>query len=238
MQTQKMMAVPGIKAMLVPGAASPLDDLTLDEIKDLMNNLVSQGSTFQYQLGVMYNHVVNRKLAELAGYKSAQVYFNQHVKALSQSTLSTYGAVARNFDGDTCTQYGVYHLRALLRYLDATGATAPADPGPVSIDVPQDDSKVVTKPFAECSVDDVESATRAKRAPAPSWVPVPDKARLLFFEDSLYQNFKGVAEVRFTANNQEGTTLINLQGVPMAEVPRLIQALQQGLQAQPSLAAK
>ncbi len=38
--------------------------------------------------------------------------------------------------------------------------------------------------------------------------------------------------------NDEGKTLLNLQGVPMSEVPRLIQALQQGLDAQPSLAAK
>ncbi|MFL5345815.1 MAG: hypothetical protein ACJ8AT_13575 [Hyalangium sp.] len=146
--------------------------------------------------------------------------------------------VARSFDADTCTQYGMYRLRALLRYLDAVSATAPADPSTVVLDVPQDDDKVVKKPFVECSVDDVESATRAKRAPIAARVPVPDKARLLFFEDSIFQSFNGVAEVRFTANNRDGTTLINLQGVPMAEVPQLIQALQQGLQAQPSLAAK
>jgi hypothetical protein len=47
-----------------------------------------------------------------------------------------------------------------------------------------------------------------------------------------------VAEVRISTNNQDGKTLLNPQGVPMSEVPRLIQALQQGLEAQPSLAAE
>ncbi|WP_375771751.1 hypothetical protein NR798_12940 [Archangium gephyra] len=32
------------------------------------------------------------------------------------------------------------------------------------IDVPQDDESVVKRPFAECGVDEVERAARAKRA--------------------------------------------------------------------------
>ncbi len=236
MTTQKMMAIPGIKAMAAPNLT--LDDLTLDQIKDIINDLARQGSLFQYQIGAMYNHVVSRKLAELAGYRTVQQYFSQHVKAISQSTLGNYGIVARNFSADTCTKYGLYRLRALLRYLEAINITVPEDPGVVFIDVPQDDGKVVKKVFSECSVDEVESATRAKKAPVPVRVPVPDKARLLFLEDSLFRNFEGVAQVRLTANNQEGQTFLTVQGVPMSEVTRLIQALQQGLEAQPSLVAK
>jgi hypothetical protein len=236
MMTQKMMAIPGIKAMAAPSLT--LEDMTLDQIKDTINELARQGSSFQYQIGAMYNHVVSRKLAELAGYKTVQQYFSQHVKAISQSTLGNYGMVARHFREDTCTQYGMYRLRALLRYLEATNTTMPVDPGLVFIDVPQEDGKVVKKAFAECSVDEVESATRAKKAPVPVRVPVPDQARLLFFEDSIFRNFDGVAQVRLTANTQEGQTFLTVQGVPMSEVTRLIQALQQGLEAQPSLAAK
>jgi len=47
-----------------------------------------------------------------------------------------------------------------------------------------------------------------------------------------------VAQVRFSAHNEEGTTFLNLQNVPMQEVTRLIQALQEGLEAEPSLKAK
>ncbi|MFL5353145.1 hypothetical protein [Archangium sp.] len=140
--------------------------------------MAQQSSTFQYQIGVMYNHVVSRKLAELAGYKTAQEYFSQQVKALSQSTLTNYGIVASSFDADTCMQYGMYRLRAVIRYLDAVSATAPTDPNTLVLDVPQDDGKMVKKPFAECSVDDVESATRAKRAAPAAKVPVAELERL------------------------------------------------------------
>ncbi len=212
-------------------------DMTLEQVTVAMNALAQQGSTAQHQLGVLYNHVVDRRLADSAGYKTARDYFIKNVKAISQTTLSLYGAVARKFSEAHCTQYGMYRLRALISYAEAIG-TELGDPGPMLIDVPQDDGRVATKSFAECSVDEVERATRAKNTPPEVRVPVPDQARLLFFEDSILRNFEGVASVRLTSHHEEGKTIINLQSVPMAEVPRLIQALQQGLEAQPSLMVK
>ena len=213
-------------------------DMTLEQATVTMAALVRQGSTAAHQIGTLYNYVVQRRLADLAGYKSAQEYFSKQVKALSKSTLINYGMVARSFTEEVCTQYGVYHLRALLRYTEASGAVLGPDPGTLLIDLPQENDTVVKKPFAECSVDEVERAARAKKAPPAVSVPIADRARLLFMEHSLFQNFQGVAEVRFTSQSQEGRTLLNLQGVPMSEVPRLIQALQEGLDAQPSLAAR
>ncbi|HEX8439460.1 hypothetical protein [Archangium sp.] len=212
--------------------------MTLDEATSTMNVLVQQGSTAAHQIGTLYNHIVSRKLAELAGYKTSRAYFNKHVKGLSQATLSAYGTVARQFPESVCTQYGMFNLRALISYVEATGGAMGSDPGLLTIDVPQEDGKVVTKPFSDCSVEEVERATRAKKAPPPVRVPVPDQARLLFFEDSLFRNFNGVAQVRFSAHNEDGKTFLNLQNVPMQEVTRLIQALQEGLEAQPSLLAK
>jgi hypothetical protein len=212
--------------------------MSLEEARDTMNRLIQQGGTTAHQLGTLYNHVVSRKLAELAGYSSAQEFFNKEVRGLSQATLSTYGAVARTFPEAMCTHFGVYRLRAFMRYVEAAGLILDAaDPGVMPVEVPGEDGKVVVKPFHECSVDEVDRATRAKKTPAPVRVPVPDRARLLFFEDSIFRSFSGVAEVRLSSNNQDGKTFLNLQGVPMSEVPRLIQALQQGLEAQPSLAA-
>jgi hypothetical protein len=213
-------------------------DMTLEQATVTMQGLLRQGNTAAHQIGALYNHVVERKLAEFAGYKSALDYFSKHVKVISQSTLTVYGTVARSFSEAVCTQYGVYGLRALLRYLEATGAVLGSDPGTVLIDVPQEDGRrVVTKPFAECSVDEVERATKAKKTPPPVSVPVPDQARLLFFKDSLSRNFDGVAPVRLTSRSQDGKTLLNLQDVPMSEVARLMTALQEGMDAQPSLAA-
>jgi hypothetical protein len=209
-------------------------DMTLDQIRDTINGLARQGSTSAHQIGTLYNQVVDRRLAEISGYKSAQVFFSQNVKALSKATLSNYGTVARSFTEAICTQYGMANLRELIRYVEATGTFLPTDPGPVSLEVPQDDGKVVTKPFSDCSVEEVERATRAKRAPPVARVPVKDQARLLFLADSIENQFEGVAIVRFSSRSKAGKTFINLQDVPMTELGRLTQALQDGMNAEPT----
>ncbi|WP_257460529.1 hypothetical protein [Archangium lipolyticum] len=213
-------------------------DLTLDQIRDTLNALAKQGSTSAHQIGTLYNHVMDKRMAESAGYRSAQEYFSQHVKAISKATMSNYGTVARSFTEAICTQYGMSNLRELLRYVEVTNTLLPADPGALSIDVPQDDGKVVAKPFSDCSVDELERATRAKRNPPPVRVPVADQARLLFFADSITRSFEGVADVRFSSRSKGGKTLVSLQDVPMTEVERLIQALQDGMNAEPTLAAE
>lgn len=227
--------------MATVGIDPPLDlpvDPTLDQIRDTVNALAKQGSTSAHKIGTLYNHVVDRKLAELAGYRSALEYFNKHVKTLSKSTLINYGTVARTFTELQCTQYGMGNLRELIRYADVASVPLPADPGSMSIDVPQEDGKVVATPFAECSVDDLERASRAKRAPAPVRVPVADKARMLFFEDSISRGFEGIADVRFSSRSKGGQTLVSVQDVPMTEVDRLIRALQEGMNAEPTQPAE
>ena len=219
-----------MKAMTALGV-----DMTLEQISSTINSLVKQGSTANHQIGTLYNYVVDKRMAESAGHGTAQRFFSKHVKALSQSTLTVYGTVARNFAEAICTQYGMGNLRELLRYADVCGIPAAEDPGSMSIDVPQEDGKVLTKPFADCSVDELERATREKRTPPQAQVPVADKARLLFFEDSLRRQFEGVAEVRFSSRSKGGKTLISLQDVPMTEVARLQLALQEGMDAEPTL---
>ena len=210
-------------------------DMTIEQIRDTVIALARQGSTAGHQIGTLWNHVVDRRLAEIAGYRSALEYFSKHVKVLSPATLSNYGTVARNFAEAICTKYGMTNLRELLRYADVGGTPIPEDPGALPIDVPQEDGKLVTKPFSACSVDELERATRAKRTPAPVRVPVADQARLLFLEDSLHRRFEGVGEVRFSSRSKGGKTLISLQDVPMLELERLTQALNDGMDAEPTL---
>lgn len=214
-------------------------DMSLDQIKDTINGLVQQGNTGAHQIGVLYNYVVDNRLAINAGYKDARTYFNQNIKAISQATLSLYGRVAKAFPEATCTQYGPHKLRALLVYAQETDLVLVAgeDPGPVVIDVPQDDETVAKQPFAECSVDDVERATRSKKAPPKVQVPVTDQARLLFITHSLTRAFSGIAPVRLTSRNSEGQTLISVQDVPMGKLKLFMQAMQEGLEAEPATGA-
>lgn len=209
-------------------------DLTLDQIKDTINGLLQQGNTGAHQIGTLYNHVVDKRLAIIAGYKDTRTYFAQNVKALSQSALSVYGRVAKLFPETSCTLYGPYKLNALYIYAELTGMGFAPDPANFLIDVPQDNGTMAHKPFAECSVDEIERATKAKRTPPKVNVPVGDQARMLFLADSINKSFAGVADVRLSTRNKEGKTLISLQDVPLTEVQRLMLALQQGMSAEPT----
>ncbi len=212
---------------------------SLDQIVNHMNGLIQAGQKSQWELGTLYNHIVDRKLAEFAGYRNSQLFFSQRIKALGQSTLSNYGTVARNFTDAQCEQFGVTNLRNLLRYVEASGiALDRTNPGPTPVEFPGDDGKVYTSPFADCTIDMLERATKAKRTPAAVRVPIPDAARLLFIEDSLLKNFTGIGQVRITSHSKEGKTFVNLSDVPMTELERLLLALREGLDAQPTLAPR
>lgn len=65
-----------------------------------------------------------------------------------------------------------------------------------------------------------------------------DQARLIFLADSLSKNFDKVADVRMTSRCPEGKTLITLRDVPLEELQRHMQALQQGMDAEPTLGLK
>jgi hypothetical protein len=212
---------------------------TLDQIRDTILTLVKESSKQQHEIGRLYNYAVDKKLAELAGYRSAREYFSQNVKVLSQATLSAYGTVAKRFTAQHCTQYGMFNLRALIGYAEAANVLLGGeDPGAVIIDVPQEDGSVEQQLFADCSLDAVERATRAKRMPPPAQVPANDRAQLLFLVASLEKHFQPVAPVRLTSRVEKGQTLVNLEGVPLTALPLLMTALQEGVQAAPTVALR
>lgn len=213
-------------------------DMTLEQATNTINSLIQQGNTGTHQIGVLYNHIVDKRLAIIAGYKDTQTYFAQHVKALSRNTLSIYGRVAKAFPEATCTQHGPYKLRALLAYVEAAGLGVPVDPLGFLVDVMGEDGKVMAKPFEACNVDEIDRATKAKKTPPKERVPVTDQARLLFLLDSLGRNFPGSTPVRMTSRSEEGQTLISLQDVPMKQLGKLMQALQEGMAAEPTEAVK
>jgi hypothetical protein len=200
--------------------------LTLEQVRDTITQLVKQGSSQLHECGRLYNYVVDNKLAESGGYKNARDYFSQNVKVLSQTSLSNYGTVARHFSAELCAQYGMANLRTLLSYVQAARLVlGEGDPGPLLIDVPQEEGPVLQKPFAECSVEELEQATRARRVPVESRLPAHDEARLQVLKDTVGKHFENVAPVRLKTRVQEGKTLLSVQDVPMSEVTRLTEAL-------------
>lgn len=217
----------------------PMEKSTqLDDMVSVINMHIQNGNNGAYVIGMLYNDIVDRRLALIAGYKDTRDFFNKNVKALSQATLSVYGRVAKLYSEQVCTQFGPFKLNALAAYAEATGRSAPQDPVGFLIDVPMDDGRSVSKPFEECSTDEITRASKAKRAQPKFPVPVADQARLLFLRDSVETSFSEIAPVRMTSRNTGGKTLISLLDVPLTELQRLMQALQDGLDTKPTLAAR
>jgi len=211
---------------------------TLEQIRDSIITLVKESSTQHHEIGRLYNYAVDHKLAEQAGHRTRE-YFSQNVKVLSQATLSAYGTVARRFTAQHCTQYGMFNLRALLSYAQAANVQLGGEePGAVIIDVPQEDGSVKQELFADCSVEDVERATRAKRLPPAAQMPVNDRAMLLLLSASLEKHFQPVAPVRLSSRVEKGQTLVSLEGVPLTALPLLMTAIQEGVASQPGVAER
>jgi hypothetical protein len=174
-------------------------------------------------------------LAEKNGYESAQAFFSQHIKEISQATLSRYGAVAREFTEEVCSKYGVMRLTTLRTYA-AVADIQPVsgDPGSTPIDVPQTDGgRVVRKLFSECSVEELKLAVKNKRQPSRAPMPTPDAARVELMRESISRYFAKGARVQLKTSVQRGNTLVTIQGVPLAEMERLMEALMDGLMPQP-----
>ena len=91
-------------------------ELTLEQARESITGYLQQGNAGQYNIGRIYNYLVKRKLASKNGYASTEAFFSQHFKALSQSMLTRYGAVAQKFTEETCGKYGVTNLLALRNY--------------------------------------------------------------------------------------------------------------------------
>ncbi|QRN98846.1 hypothetical protein JRI60_07395 [Archangium violaceum] len=207
-----------------------LSTLTLEQAKDSILAYVAQGNSGHYNIGRLYNHIVDNDLARKSGYDSAQEFFSQHVKVLSKATLSLYGTVSREFSEPICVAYGMTLLGTLLTYEKAAGLRLPeGDPGQVPIEVPVEGGTVQSKPFADCSLDELKLALKHKRVPATP-VSSSDAARVQFLRDSLMKHFAKSSRVSVSARVHRGKTLLSVQDVPLAELERFAEALLDGMQ--------
>jgi hypothetical protein len=188
---------------------------------------MAQESINHHQMGQLYNHVVKNKLAEKAGYKDAQLWFSQHLVDLSFATLKTYGAVAASFSEEVARRFGVTCLSLLLTYEEVADMEANhQEPGNTIIEVPGDTGHVTSKPFSQCSVEELRKAIQRKRKPASS-KPLPPGAVELGeqYHAALKARFPTVAAVQVQVRNVKGKALVDFKGIPLEQVNKLIEAL-------------
>jgi tRNA(Ile)-lysidine synthase TilS/MesJ len=206
-------------------------ELTLVQVRDSIRSYLIQGNAGHYSIGRLYNYTVTNELAEKEGFASAQEFFSQNFKELAQSTLSRYGAVARQFSEESCRKYGVAKLASLSTYAKVADLQiASGDVGGMPIDVPQGSGAVVSKPFAECSLEDLSQAVKHKRNPSKATMSPPDAARVDFMRESFSRHFAQGARVQLKTSVQGGKTLLTIQGVPLDDMEKLAEALLDGLQ--------
>lgn len=203
--------------------------ITLAEVRERVVHMVGQGNADAYQLGWLYNYVVDRELAQQGGYKDAADFFHKEVKVVSQSTLTIHGAVARAFTATACVKYGVHALYALLAYEKVARIEADGnEPGPTLVQVPQEDGTVAPKPFEQCTVDELKRAAKHLRAP-PQPLPSTVTARVELYRGALDKHFTADNHIRVSARVERGQVLLSLKDIPEAQVPALIEALKDSL---------
>jgi translation initiation factor 1 (eIF-1/SUI1) len=211
--------------------SNTLSGMTIFQVRDSVRAYLSQGNAGHYNIGKIYNHTVDNKLAEKEGLGSAQEFFSQNFKELSQATLSRYGTVARQFTEESCGMFGVAKLALLSTYAKAASVhLAAGEEGSTVIAVPQEDGGVAQKPFSECSLDEMRQALKHKRNSSKATTPPPDVARVDFMRESFSRHFAQGARVQLKTSIQGGKTLLTIQGVPLDDMEKLAEALLDGLQ--------
>ncbi len=203
------------------------EDMTLEQVRVEMLQLLAAESINHHRMGQLYNYVVDRKLAELAGFKDAQDYFSKNLRDVSQSALSMYGAVAHGFSEEIARQFGISSLYLLLSYKKAAGIQVDHEqPGATLIDVPDNKGVVTSKPFSACTVDEMRKACQGKRQPSTSKPLTPEDVALADqIGGAVTSRFVKGDPVRVQLRNHEGTPVLDIKGIPLAKWAKLKEAL-------------
>jgi hypothetical protein len=201
----------------------------LEQLGSELLELHAQESSNHHRMGLIYNHIVDKKLAEAAGYKDAKEYFSKKLADLPQPSLSRYGAVARVFSEPVARRFGVTCLHLLLNYKEAVDLKVnPEEPGPTPIEVPDEKGVVSTLPFSQCSVEQLRRAIQRKRKPSSTKPLPPEKVELAEqYSEAVALRFpkgKG-AVVKVAVRNQKGQAVLDFKGIPVEQVLRLAEAL-------------
>ncbi|WP_225409761.1 hypothetical protein [Stigmatella hybrida] len=211
------------------GARAIPEGTTLEQLRGELLELMAQENSNHHRMGQIYNHIVEKRLAEKAGHKDAREYFSKHLADLSQTSLTLYGAVARTFSERVARRFGVTCLYLLLSYKEAADVEVnPEEPGPTPIEVPDENAQVTVQPFSACSVEQMRRAVQRKRRPASSKPLPPEKVELAEqYSEAVALRFpsgKG-ALVKVTVRNQKGKAVLDFKGVPVEQVSLLAEAL-------------
>ena len=127
----------------------------------------------RYKLAVAYSNFVGLKQWQ-GTYPDEATAVAAEFPGWSEKELKELSAVVMTFPGDVVARHGMDKLVLLLEYADATGVEPPeGDPSNVPIRVPVEGGEPVTRPFGECTVEDLQRAVRPTEAASAKTVEAP-----------------------------------------------------------------
>lgn len=206
--------------------------MTLESERDAILALASDDDQDHWQIGVHYNNIVDHRLAEANGYRRSRDFFAKEIKAIPQSTLSQYGAVARAYKREDVLKYGITKLAALLTYATLISAPRSAPPGSIQVFIPQKDGSARMKLFADCTRAEVLAAIKRLKKPESSRVPPPDLNRISTLQNAINRVPGQRGQVFLKARLRKKRTVVDLENVTLADLAAVISALHDALKSQ------
>ncbi|HYH97202.1 hypothetical protein [Hyalangium sp.] len=174
--------------------------MTLEQAHDSILQSLMQGTAGHYRIGQLYNHIVAHRLAVNRGYGTTREYFRRHVRVLSHATLTMYGAVEHHFRLPVCEKYGMASLGALLEYLRLACIhiwnVDTDEPGPTPIQIPRRGGLQLTKPFSDCTAEDLRQAVRGARSWPGKGTRERDEERVERYLEMVKRHFAQHARFR------------------------------------------
>jgi hypothetical protein len=207
-------------------SSSPYQGLTQPQALATMRQLVKDESLNSFRMGQLYNYVVDSNLLKGTKHKNAADFFTDNIQEVSKATLLAYGAVARVFSQEVCTQFGITRLRLLLSYKVAAKLELnTADPGGTFIMVPAKDNEVKPKLFADCGVEDLRKALADLRTSGEKPIPAEEVALVDRYREAITGRFSKDTPVRVQLRSHQGKAVVDFKGIPLSQVHTLTEAL-------------
>ena len=214
--------------------------MTLEQCYESILQCLMLGVGGHYRIGLLYNHIVANRLAVNRGYPTTRAYFRKHVRVLSQSTLTRYGAVSHSFDLAVAEKYGMAALGSLLEYVRLAHVWHfdRKEPGTIPIEMPRRGGLMLTKPFSDCTLEDLRDAIQTRRA-WPGHGPLepeekPVEGYLQTLKRHVTENARCPPKIDAQVNNRR--VHLRIRHLRVWELEKLAEALQPTLKPEAQVA--
>jgi hypothetical protein len=209
-----------------PIIPNPYQGLTREQVLDTMRKLLAEETRNHVLMGQLYNYLVDSKMLEGTQFNSALDYICENIQEVSRSALLMYGAVARVFTQEVCTQFGLTRLRLLLTYKDAAKIELNyTEPGGTFIQVPDEHGEVKPKLFAHCGVEALRQALMHLRKSDITPVPAEERELVDRYREAITRSFPQGTVVRVQLRNEKGSAVVDVKGIPVRQMDKLAEAL-------------